>query len=53
MDGSGAQIMFNNADVTAAGTASNGSIYVVDKVLMPNTATAAASAAAPAAAVSH
>jgi len=40
IDGSGQVIKFNDADVTAMSTTSNGSIYVVDKVLTPNPATA-------------
>jgi len=40
IDGSGTPIKFNDADVTATSATSNGSIYVVDKVLSPNPPTA-------------
>jgi uncharacterized surface protein with fasciclin (FAS1) repeats len=46
IDGSGTPIKFNDADVTATSTTSNGSIYVVDKVLTPNPPTASANRAA-------
>jgi uncharacterized surface protein with fasciclin (FAS1) repeats len=49
IDASGSPIKFNDADVTATSTTSNGSIYVVDKVLTPDGGTASISPkAAPA-----
>ena len=45
MDATGAQIRFNDASVTATSKTTNGSIYVVDKVLMPAGATASLGAA--------
>ena len=36
VDGSATPIKFNDADVTAMSTTTNGSIYVVDKVLSPD-----------------
>jgi uncharacterized surface protein with fasciclin (FAS1) repeats len=46
IDGSGQVIKFNDADVTAMSTTTNGSIYVVDKVLTPAAATASIKPAA-------
>ncbi len=46
LDGSGARLMANNADIVQADVkATNGAIFVVDKVLMPSTAVAATTGA--------
>jgi len=49
VDGSATPVKFNSADVEGAAHVSNGYIYVMDKVLLqPSTSAAAAAAAAPA-----
>jgi uncharacterized surface protein with fasciclin (FAS1) repeats len=52
IDGSATPFKANDADIIGQATVSNGNVYVVDKVLMPQ-ATAAASSAAPAAATTR
>jgi len=53
IDGSATPFKANDADIIGQATVSNGNVYVVDKVLMPQAATAAASSAAPAAATAR
>ncbi|HXQ10012.1 MAG TPA: fasciclin domain-containing protein [Caulobacteraceae bacterium] len=53
IDGSATPFKANDADIVGQATVSNGDVYVVDKVLMPQAAASAASSAAPAAAATQ
>jgi uncharacterized surface protein with fasciclin (FAS1) repeats len=53
IDGSTTPFKANDADIVGQATVSNGDVYAVDKVLMPQAAAAAASSSAPAAATTQ